>query len=113
MAILMLAWSVLGIGLAVRKGQFGPRVDWIGFTFSIKMRAVIVTILAARLEEIRQLSAELAKGNLVSIKVLRTYVGKVQSLASLLYIWSRESLVCPCPHPRLALIFFTRGQPRQ
>ena len=106
-AILMLAWSVLGIALAVRKGQLGPRVDWIGFTFTLRRRAIVVSILACRLQEIRQLTDELAKGNVVSVKVLRTYVGKVQSLASLLYIWSAGVPCSPSPQPVYVLIFLT------
>ena len=112
-ALLMLAWSVLGIGLAVRKGQLGPRVDWIGFTFTIRPRAVIAAILASRLQEVRQLTEEIARANVVSIKVLRTYVGKVQSLASLLYIWSGGGPCIPSSPPLYALIFPSCAQPGQ
>ena len=86
-ATLMLAWAILGIGLAVQKGQFGPTVDWIGFSYAIRPQAVIASALASRLEEVRLMTEEILSGNMVAIRMLRTYIGKVQSLASLLYIW--------------------------
>ena len=31
--LMMLAWRLLGIALAIKKGQLGPIVDWVGITF--------------------------------------------------------------------------------
>ena len=85
-AVLMLAWAAWGISLAVKRGHLGERVDWVGFTFTLRPARVITTVLAARLEEIRQLADSIAGHNVVSFKQLRTFVGKVQSLAPLLCV---------------------------
>ena len=86
-AMIMLAWAVLGINSAIRKGQVGAEIDWIGCSLAIRSDAVVATILAARLDDVRQL-VEQAKGKYtIPIRELRTLVGKVQSLALLLYVW--------------------------
>ena len=86
-ALLMLSWYILGISLAIKKGQFGTDIDWIGFTYSICPSGVRVSALASRMTEVQQMAADINKSNVVSLKNLRTFVGKVQSLASLLFMW--------------------------
>ena len=79
--------NFLGISLSLRKGQVGANVDWIGYSLAIRADMVVATILMSRLEDVRQLIDRALGSNMVPIKELRTLVGKVQSLASLLYIW--------------------------
>ena len=51
-AILMLAWAAVGIDLAVKKGQYGTTIDWIGATFTVLPNAVEATIHQHRLDEL-------------------------------------------------------------
>ena len=86
-ATVMLAWAVLSISLAVRKGQFSETANWIGHTFAVTSDGITATILADRLDEVRLLTSKLVATNVVSLTELRSYVGKIQSMASLLFTW--------------------------
>ena len=89
-SMLMLAWTVLGVTLAIKKGQLGKQIDWIGATFNIAdtdRGTVVVTIMEARLADLLQLARAILAENVVAVKVLRTFTGKAQAMASLLYTW--------------------------
>ena len=83
----MPAWAVLGINLAINKGQVGPDIDWTGCTFSLRDESVVATTLASRLAEVRQLVDDVGTMDVIATQKLRTLIGKVQSLASLLFVW--------------------------
>lgn len=85
--ILIISWAVLGVPLALRKGQFGPKVDWIGGTFVASRSAIEASITAARLDELRSLTDAILAANTVTVSRLSTYIGKAQSMASLLFAW--------------------------
>ena len=86
-SILMLTWVALGIDLAIPKGQLGSMVNWIGATFSIAGRVVTATIQQQRLDELLQLAEAMLLTNVVTVKQLRSFTGKAQSVASLLFTW--------------------------
>ena len=86
-ALMVLAWVVLGISLAIKKSQLGPNIDWIGVSFAVHTWGVQAFILASRMEEISALADAIFPKNVVGLKDLRSFVGKVQSVASLLYMW--------------------------
>ena len=76
------------MGLAFAKGQLGDTINWIGATLSIESSKVLaITIVKSRLDELRELCAAMRNGNTVSVAKLRTFTGKCQSMASILYIW--------------------------
>ena len=86
-AILVLSWAALGISLALPKGQFGTTANWIGATFESKADRVTGTIQQQRLDELQQMAAEIRRQNVCTLKLLRTFTGKAQSIASLIYTW--------------------------
>ena len=86
-ALAVLTWTILGVKLATKKGQFGRTVSWIGATFSATNDGIEATILSSRLLELKELALEIRSSNIVSVKALRTFTGKCQSMASLLYTW--------------------------
>ena len=86
-ALMILAWSILGVRLAFNKGQWGPSVNWIGANLTVLNRAVEVCILQSRLDDVRSLIDAVQARNVVSLKALRTLTGKLQSIASLMYTW--------------------------
>ena len=102
-AVLMLAWATLGISLALKKGQLGTSVDWIGITMAVRQWGVEASITAARLQEVRALVDDIRGKNVISLKELRSFTGKVQSLASLLFTW-RPCLLYTSPSPRDGLL---------
>ena len=81
-------WRVLGVGLAFSKGQRGDSVDWIGARLSVESASSLaVTIVKSRLDELSQLCESLARHNTVTLRALRSFTGKCQSMASILYTW--------------------------
>ena len=78
----------VGITLAIKKGQFGPVADWIGATFAVIPEGIEATITAARIDEFRSMAHGIRySSNVVGVKLLRTFTGKAQSIASLLWVW--------------------------
>ena len=74
--------------MAIKKGQFGPTVDWIGATFSVIPEGVEATITEARVAELREMARHIRHdSNVVAVRLLRTFIGKAQSMASLLWVW--------------------------
>ena len=86
-ALAILVWTIFGVKLATKKGQLGASVNWIGATFTVREDGVEATIVAARLAELKELAHGIRYSNTVSVKALRTFTGKCQSMASLLYTW--------------------------
>ena len=87
-AVVVLTWRLLGVGLAFAKGQRGDAVDWIGARLSIESsRTLAITIVKARLDELAGLCTQLARKNTVTLKELRSYAGKCQSMATIIYTW--------------------------
>ena len=105
-ALLMLVWTILGVSLAIDKGQFGPHVDWIGVELSVHSSnsgGVMASILASRMDEIKVMADDIARNNVVGLKLLRTFTGKCQSVASLLFTWR------PFIHMLYAAIYCLNG----
>jgi len=85
--LMVLVWRILGIRLAIDKGQCCSLVNWIGTTLSIHNGGVFATILQSRLDELQQIASTMSQLNIVSVKDLRSFTGKLQSVPSLLYMW--------------------------
>ena len=68
-------------------------MDWIGANISVPSMVatddptVTATISKSRLDEVRKLTHDYLKQNVMPIKALRSYTGKVQSIAALLHTW--------------------------
>ena len=75
--------------LAYSKAQYGTTIDWIGWHLccSTLERSVVCTVRQKRRDELYSLSLEMVSANVVTLKALRSCVGKAQSMASLLFSW--------------------------
>ena len=60
---MMLAWRLLGVNLAVKKGQLDTMADWIGLTYSLHPEGVFCTIMETRMAEIKALADKIAHSN--------------------------------------------------
>ena len=86
--LMIVAWRVLGVTLAFPKARRGLQVDWIGANLLVADgNTVRATIMADRVSEVKHLTDTICSGNLVTVKDLRSYTGKLQSMASLLHTW--------------------------
>ena len=63
------------------------QLTWIGSVISLDARTVTLKVPEDKLAEIQTLTLEMAGSNVVSIKNLRSYIGKVQNIASVIYVW--------------------------
>ena len=87
-ALMILCWRIIGIRLAFGKARRGPQLDWIGANLSVfSLRSVRATIMSDRLTEVRYLTEYYLSLDVMGVKDLRSYTGKVQSMASLLHTW--------------------------
>ena len=82
-AIIITVWRVAGFKLAFHKGMIGQKVTWVGADISITDSTVTVSIPGDKIAELQSLTKQMLACNIISVKSLRTYNGKVTSLASL------------------------------
>lgn len=92
--LMIVAWRVLGITLAFPKARRGPQAD---------NNLVKATILADRVSEVKHTTETISSGNLLTIKDLRSFTGKLQSMASLLHMW----------RPLVGMLWATLYQPHE
>ena len=78
------AMMILGFGVAFPKAQFATTVTWIGVTFSIHPLSVIASIPEEKITEIKGLLLEMLSCNVVTLKDLRSFAGKLMNIASFL-----------------------------
>ena len=81
--MIIVVWHTLGFGLAYAKAKRGATVNWIGGELVIAKNNVTVNIPEDRVQDLLNLTDELGKSNVTSIKDLRKFTGKAASLASL------------------------------
>jgi len=86
-AIVVLAWRALGFPLAFRKGQRGPAVVWIGGTVRVHRSGVEASIKKSILDDLGSQVDELLKSNTCSKKALRSFAGRANHVATLLWPW--------------------------
>jgi hypothetical protein len=87
-AVLVVAWLVLGLNLAFAKGQLGPEVTWTGHLIAYRMQThIFVTIKDEFMTDFRATTDAIQKQNVISIKDLRSYAGRANHIANLIWAW--------------------------
>mgnify|MGYP003341758329 CR=1 FL=1 len=86
-AMVVLSWSALGFPLAFKKGQRGREIVWIGATLQLTSTGLEASIKKSILDELRAQVADILKSNVVSRKVLRSFAGRCNHVATLLWPW--------------------------
>ena len=82
---------MLGLDLATHKAQLGSSVTWIGYDISTGCDWIMVSIKASFMSELYQDKVKLLKRNFIAIRALRSYTGRANHVANLLFGW-RPSL---------------------
>jgi len=87
LAMIALAWLVLGMPLAFHKAMRGASLSWVGIKITVDSEGarVIAEVPEEKVTELRLLTAQMLDGNVVAISAMRTYTGKMEPIASLLY----------------------------
>ena len=85
-AVITLVWEALGCKLAYSKGQRGTAADWIGGELNIdyKNGLLIAQVKKSIILDITMMLETFTKSNLISIKELESFIGKVNHAAGLL-----------------------------
>jgi hypothetical protein len=83
-AVIVLVWEALGFGLAFKKGQFGKKVTWIGGTFSVDATGITASVKQSIIDDIIMDLERFSMVNIISLKELHSFVGKVNHAAGLL-----------------------------
>jgi hypothetical protein len=65
----------------------GRTISWIGLTITIGDAWVRATIKADRVEELLEMTTDFLSRNVLSVKEVRSYVGKASNFAQLLFTW--------------------------
>ena len=85
--LITLVWLILGFPLAFLKAQFRSLVEWIGSMLDAEKRRIVATVKESTLKEIEEASVEILSHNCVAVPSLRSYAGKTNHVASLIYTW--------------------------
>ena len=85
----VLVWRCMNVDLAFLKGQFGTAVTWVGHDVSINMKELAITaaIKRAFLEDLLTEALAIDKNNKIKRKELRSFTGKSNHVASLIWTW--------------------------
>ena len=83
----MLLWRALGFDLATHKAQLGPQVNWIGYEVSDSALDTTLSIKKSFMQELLSDTQELSRKNVVGKRALRSYTGRCNHIANLLFAW--------------------------
>ena len=86
-SIVLLTWCLFGFPVATHKATRGRSLKWIGMYISLFPDRVEISIPPDKVDELERMTLDFLKSNVVSVKALRTYVGKAMSIASVIYTW--------------------------
>jgi len=84
----LLIWLVLGLSIAWHKAQRGPSAVWTSARFDVTLQQVVVTIKPELIQAVANDIDEFLQGNLISIKRLRTLIGRAVHITSLVMFWT-------------------------
>ena len=73
--------------MSFHKGQMGNKVTWVGYSLTDHKEKIVVEIKQAFMDERRELTTSLLKHNFIKLKELRSYTGKANHVANLLFSW--------------------------
>ena len=91
MATTILFWATLGVRLAYKKASRGASIQWIGATLTMLNQGEQTSRLEVRakpeiVEEVRKMTDERMRSNVVPKKSLQTYVGKLNHIAGIVEV---------------------------
>ena len=81
------AWMVLGVPMAFHKAILSNNTTWIGININVSDAEVMVDVPEDKVLELKKLIGDALKENVISVKVLRTVIGKCMAVASVIYVW--------------------------
>eukprot|EP00435_Cladocopium_sp_Y103_P069516 s60_g33.t1 len=86
-ATLLIGWELLGVPIAYHKASVGSDLKWVGLQIAIHADSIEVRIPPDKMADIALLSCSILKKNVVPDRELRSYIGKVMNIASVIHAW--------------------------
>jgi len=86
-AKILLVWLAVGLAMSWHKAQRGHSVTWTSAQLDVSLKRIIVKIKPELLEALQNDAVEFLKGNVISAKRLRTFVGRAVHVSSLIMFW--------------------------
>ena len=83
---MMLCWEALNFKLAYRKGQLGPKVDWIGGNLQFTATGISARVKDTIVQDILRDLDAFEGLNVIPVKDLRSFVGRANHAAGLLLV---------------------------
>ena len=84
---LLVGWELLGLPVAYHKAAIGKDLKWIGMQITVHQDSVEVRIPEDKIKDIDGMARAFLGKNLVPDKELRTFIGKVMNVASVIHAW--------------------------
>ena len=86
-ATLMITWELFGLPVATHKAVRGTCLKWVGMKLEVSPCQVKVHVPEDKVLELEVLSLRILSSNVVSCKLLRSYVGKAMNIATVIHTW--------------------------
>ena len=87
LSILTMGWLIMGYTMAFHKAQLGRRAAWVGYQIEDTKLGTSIMIKESFLDELRADTTRLMRKNIIGIKELRSYTGRANHVAGLMFIW--------------------------
>jgi len=84
-ATLMITWELFGLPVATHKAVRGTCLKWVGMKLEVSPCQVKVHVPEDKVLELEVLSLRILSSNVVSCKLLRSYVGKAMNIATVIH----------------------------
>lgn len=78
---------LLGVPIAYHKAVLAHETTWIGIKLSCLGQHITAEVPKQKVEELEVLIKKALASNVIAIKSLRTLIGKVMSIATVIYVW--------------------------
>ena len=99
-AVITLIWRSLGLRRVFFKAKRGLTVPWMGNRVWAFREEVQATIHEDRVTELKSLVKKHMTANVISMRDLRSFIGKCGNSATLLITWRPSRLKCMLPASR-------------
>ena len=85
--MLITGWLVLGVPMAFKKAKMAQKLQWVGVVIHAMApsQTVLLEVPEEKLDELRHITLDFGRHNVLKKKAVRTYVGKLEAIASVLY----------------------------
>jgi hypothetical protein len=86
-ALIVQTWPTLGSPLATMKGKRNSTLAWIGHLMTVTRHSASATVKPDKIKELIDLCDKHDKSNVISLKDVRSFAGKLNDIATVIDAW--------------------------